>query len=76
MLNGSSRQRFSSKPFVYTLYLSDLSVQYAHTKSWCSCYGDPVGPLATISRQPGQARKGAATAVTLCAGVWLAVVAT
>ena len=32
----------------------------------------PVGPLATISREPGQARKGAAAAVTLCAGVWLA----
>jgi len=39
-------------------------------------YGDPAGPLATISREPGQARKGAAIAVTLCAGVWLAVVAT
>ena len=32
----------------------------------------PVGPLATISREPGQARKGAAAAVTSCAGVWLA----
>ena len=31
----------------------------------------PAGPLATISREPGQARKGAAAAVTLCAGVWL-----
>jgi len=31
----------------------------------------PFGPLATISREPGQARKGAAAAVTLCAGVWL-----
>lgn len=36
----------------------------------------PVGPLATISREPGQARKGAAAAVTLCAGVWLAGLAT
>ena len=35
-------------------------------------YGDPVGPLATITREPGQARKGAATAGTSCAGVWLA----
>jgi len=26
-----------------------------------------IGPLATISREPGQARKGAATAVDLCA---------
>jgi hypothetical protein len=34
-------------------------------------YGGPAGPLATITRQPGQARKGAATAGTLCAGVWL-----
>lgn len=34
--------------------------------------GDPVGPLATINREPGQAWKGAAVAVTLCAGVWLA----
>ena len=32
----------------------------------------PAGPLATISREPGQARKGAAAAVTSCAGVWLA----
>src|SRR5690606_39646018 len=35
-------------------------------------YGDPVGPLATIRREPGQARKGAAVAVPSCAGVWLA----
>ena len=26
----------------------------------------PVGPLATISREPGQARKGAAVADVLC----------
>ena len=31
----------------------------------------PAGPLATITREPGQARKGAATAGTSCAGVWL-----
>lgn len=36
------------------------------------CYGDPVGPLATVHREPGQARKGAAAAVIPCAGVWLA----
>ena len=36
-----------------------------------SRYGDPTGPLATISREPGQAWKGAAAAVTLCAEVWL-----
>src|SRR5690606_37178376 len=35
-------------------------------------YGDPVGPLATIRREPGQARKGAAVAVPSCAGGWLA----
>src|SRR5690606_7948742 len=35
-------------------------------------YGAPVGPLATIRREPGQARKGAAVAVPSCAGVWLA----
>src|SRR5690606_36677321 len=35
-------------------------------------YGDPVGPLATIRREPGRARKGAAVAVPSCAGVWLA----
>jgi len=29
-----------------------------------------AGPLATIYREPGQARKGAATAVDSCAGVW------
>ncbi len=34
-------------------------------------YGGPAGPLATISREPGQAWKGAAAAVTLCAEVWL-----
>ena len=31
----------------------------------------PAGPPATINREPGQAWKGAAAAVTLCAGVWL-----
>jgi hypothetical protein len=31
----------------------------------------PAGPPATINREPGQARKGAATAVDLGAGVWL-----
>jgi len=31
-----------------------------------------VGPPATINREPGQARKGAATTVDLGAGVWLA----
>ena len=34
-----------------------------------------IGPLAMITRQPGQARKGAATAGTSCAGVWLVEVA-
>jgi len=36
----------------------------------------PVGPLATISCEPRQARKGATVAVTSCAGVWLAGEAT
>lgn len=36
------------------------------------CYGGPAGPLATISREPGQAWKGAAAAVKSCAEVWLA----
>jgi DNA polymerase III subunit gamma/tau len=31
-----------------------------------------AGPPATRSREPGQARKGAAAAVDVCAGVWLA----
>ena len=35
-----------------------------------------VGPLATIHRELGQAWKGAAVAVDLCAGVWLVQVAT
>src|SRR5690606_32247987 len=35
-------------------------------------YGDPVGPLAMIRREPGQARNGAAAAVISCAGVRLA----
>lgn len=34
-------------------------------------YGGLIGPLATIVREPGQARKGAATANDLCAGMWL-----
>lgn len=34
-------------------------------------YGGLIGPLATIVREPGQARKGAATADDLCAGMWL-----
>ena len=34
-----------------------------------------IGPLATISREPGQARKGAAAAVDSGAGVWLVRVA-
>jgi len=34
-------------------------------------YGDPIGPSASINREPGQAWKGAAAAVTLSAGVWL-----
>ena len=33
-----------------------------------------VGPLATISRKPRQARKGATVVVDSCAGVWLAEV--
>jgi len=35
-----------------------------------------IGPLATISREPGQARKGAAAAVDSSAGVWLVQAAT
>jgi len=35
-------------------------------------YGRPVGPPATISCEPRQARKGATVAVDLCAGVRLA----
>ena len=35
-----------------------------------------AGPPATRSREPGQARKGAAAAVDVCAGVWLAWSAT
>ena len=34
-------------------------------------YGDHIGSLATISCEPGQARKGAAAAVSSCAGMWL-----
>ena len=34
-----------------------------------------TGPPATIHREPGQAWKGAAAAVDLCAGVWLVQVA-
>ena len=30
-----------------------------------------TGPLATASREPRQARKGATVVVTLCAEVWL-----
>lgn len=31
----------------------------------------PFGPLATMSREPRQARKGATVAAKSCAGVWL-----
>ena len=34
-------------------------------------YGGLIGPLATIAGEPGQARKGAATACDSCAGMWL-----
>ena len=34
-------------------------------------YGSSAGPPAMIHREPGQARKGAATAVDSCAGMWL-----
>jgi len=34
-----------------------------------------IGSLATISREPRQARKGATVVVKLCAGVWLVWVA-
>ncbi len=34
-----------------------------------------IGPLATVNCEPGQARKGAAAAVDLGAGVWLVRVA-
>ena len=34
-------------------------------------YGGSIGASATIYREPGQARKGAAEAVDLCAGVLL-----
>lgn len=33
--------------------------------------GSLIGPLATIAGEPGQARKGAATACDLCAEMWL-----
>jgi len=35
-----------------------------------------IGPFATISCEPRQARKGAAATVNLGAGVWLIVVTT
>ena len=34
-------------------------------------YGGLIGPLAIVSCEPRQARKGATVAVRLCAGVWL-----
>jgi len=34
-------------------------------------YGDSAGPLATLTGEPGQARKGAAVVRDVCAGVWL-----
>ena len=42
---------------------------------WLHVMVAPVGFLATIRREPGQARKGAATVADLGAGVWLAGVA-
>lgn len=34
-------------------------------------YGGLIGPFAMLSRKPRQARKGAAVAVDVGAGVWL-----
>ena len=34
-------------------------------------YGDPIGPLAMIICESGQARKGAAAADVSCAEMWL-----
>ncbi|GAB6259968.1 hypothetical protein PSSHI_02100 [Photobacterium sp. R1] len=36
----------------------------------------PIGPPATLTREPGQARKGAAAASDVCAGMWLVGVST
>lgn len=33
--------------------------------------GGPIGPLATLTGEPGQARKGAAVVRDTCAEVWL-----
>lgn len=33
--------------------------------------GGPIGPLATLTGEPGQARKGAAVVRDACAEVWL-----
>ena len=33
--------------------------------------GSLIGPLATLAGEPGQARKGAATACDVCAEMWL-----
>jgi hypothetical protein len=38
---------------------------------YASLYGGLIGPLAIVSCEPRQARKGATVAVRLCAGVWL-----
>ncbi len=49
-----------------------ISLQQLVASSMVTC----IGPLATIYREPGQARKGAAVAVDSGAGVWLVQVAT
>jgi len=36
----------------------------------------PIGPPATLTREPGQAWKGAAAASDVCAGMWLVGVST
>ena len=55
----------SAVPWCYTQDATTISPLMA----------DATGPLATQSREPGQARKGAAEAVAAGAGVWLVAAA-
>jgi len=53
----------------------NFGYRLSHDKLRACSMVTQIGPLATISREPGQAWKGAAAAVDSGAGVWLVWVA-
>lgn len=62
---------FSFNPFAILCEAVILRACLVRDRSSRPRYGSSAGPPATTNREPGQARKGAATAVDSCAGMWL-----